>query len=240
MRARARRHRRARAPPPTAAAEWWLAPVLTGRPPAVRTPPDGGDEGAAVAASLAGMFVLDDVDRAPDHLRAHLGRRIARGDGLGAEVRGAKRVAGESGGGDGGRRRGESTVLVEHLLASGGRVAGHCGRVCSSGRPTAGKALAKFDLLLPGASDPLTCAGEAAAMTTATKGRAAADGIVIAGGGLAGQRCAEALRRAGYDRRDQDRVRRSPSPVRPTAAVEGAARRHRAGRHAGVPAAAVV
>jgi 3-phenylpropionate/trans-cinnamate dioxygenase ferredoxin reductase subunit len=37
-------------------------------------------------------------------------------------------------------------------------------------------------------------------MTTSTIGRRAGDdGIVIAGGGLAGQRCAEALRRAGYD-----------------------------------------
>ena len=30
--------------------------------------------------------------------------------------------------------------------------------------------------------------------------RAASDGIVIAGGGLAGQRCAETLRRGGYER----------------------------------------
>jgi NADPH-dependent 2,4-dienoyl-CoA reductase/sulfur reductase-like enzyme len=36
-------------------------------------------------------------------------------------------------------------------------------------------------------------------MTTASNGRPRAGGIVIAGGGLAGQRCAEALRRAGYD-----------------------------------------
>jgi NADPH-dependent 2,4-dienoyl-CoA reductase/sulfur reductase-like enzyme len=36
-------------------------------------------------------------------------------------------------------------------------------------------------------------------MTTATNGHPGADGIVIAGGGLAGQRCTEALRRAGYD-----------------------------------------
>ena len=38
-------------------------------------------------------------------------------------------------------------------------------------------------------------------MTTrnATDGGHASDGIVIAGGGLAGQRCAETLRRAGYE-----------------------------------------
>jgi 3-phenylpropionate/trans-cinnamate dioxygenase ferredoxin reductase component len=37
-------------------------------------------------------------------------------------------------------------------------------------------------------------------MTKRTNGRVQSDGIAIAGGGLAGQRCAETLRRAGYDR----------------------------------------
>jgi hypothetical protein len=43
-------------------------------------------------------------------------------------------------------------------------------------------------------------------------GGAMSDGILIAGGGLAGQRCAETLRRAGYEGRVRDGVRRAARP----------------------------
>ncbi len=70
--------------------------------------------------------------------------------------------------------------------------------------------------------------------------RANGDGIVIAGGGLAGQRCAETLRRAGYEQRDQDGVLGTAPAVRPPAAVQGAAGRRRARRRASVSPRAVV
>src|SRR5262252_7477728 len=48
---------------------------------------------------------------------------------------------------------------------------------------------------------PLLAAANLVVMTNGTRLRTrSSDGIVIAGGGLAGQRCAESLRRGGYER----------------------------------------
>ena len=57
------------------------------------------------------------------------------------------------------------------------------------------------------------------------------DGIVVAGGGLAAQRCAETLRSQGYDGAIRIVCAEAASAIRPATAVEGAAgRRSAAGR----------
>ena len=55
-------------------------------------------------------------------------------------------------------------------------------------------------------------------------------GVLIAGGGLAAQRCAEALRQGGYDGPRAPRQRRDDRALRPPAALQGVPRRRAGGR----------
>ena len=78
------------------------------------------------------------------------------------------------------------------------------------------------------------CAGRSATARSLAGSRPGgagmSDGIVIAGGGLAAQRCAETLRAQGYDGAIRIVCARAASAVRPAAAVEGAADRRSAAR----------
>lgn len=90
-------------------------------------------------------------------------------------------------------------VCVRCIGGPPGRIGGHCARRQVSLPQTAGKGSAKLTGSLPRAGHRLTCREQAPRMTTIRCAHAT-DGIVIAGGGLAGQRCAEMLRREGWER----------------------------------------
>jgi 3-phenylpropionate/trans-cinnamate dioxygenase ferredoxin reductase component len=141
-----------------------------------------------MGAAAAGRLVALDMNRAADHLGPDLDRGVARRERLGARrlswTERERRKAACHQRGDGREHAGVSFL---HALESGG--------LAPSCRPSAGKAFAKPTLFLASASDLFTQANEAQPVTNTNGSR----GVVIVGGGLAGQRCAEALRRHGYD-----------------------------------------
>ncbi len=134
------------------------------------------------------------VHRSADDLCAVLDRRAPGRERRDWLVGGLQRVHGESAGGDGRDGCSASCVSPAQRKSSKSWDGLHCGEDGVRHRPSAGKGLVKLSGFSRPANGFLTRDGHARRMNTPNT-----DGIVIAGGGLAAQRCAETLRRSGYD-----------------------------------------
>ena len=155
----------------------------------------------AASGRSARVLVADDVDRPADHLRRDGRCRTARRERNRRPRLGSQRETCQSCSEQRCHGSGDSGVRLAHLQGLRWWGTAYFAALAPSpGQRSAKVWESRGDSSSPMAISLLAAANLVVMTTSRRRGTRSHDGIVIVGGGLAGQRCAESLRRGGYER----------------------------------------